>query len=67
VALLPGADLTTLPAIGQRLLDAVRCEPFLIAGTSVRITVSIGGAVARPEDGTVDDVLRRADAALYEA
>lgn len=33
----------------------------------VRFTVSIGVATFRPEDITVDDVLRRADKALYRA
>ncbi len=49
------------------LRDAVRQERLDIAGRHVPLTVSIGVAAVRPADRVVEDVVRRADAALYEA
>ncbi len=49
------------------LRDAVRQERLDIAGRPVPLTVSIGVAAVRPDDRVVEDVVRRADAALYEA
>ncbi len=47
--------------------DAVRQERLDIAGRRVPVTVSIGVATVRPDDRVVEDVVRRADAALYDA
>ncbi len=44
-----------------------RMRTALDDGTDLAITVSIGVASARPEDKMIDDVLGRADEALYEA
>lgn len=54
-------------AIAARLLDSLSA-PFEIEGTIIHATVSVGIAV-RPvgEPMTVDDLLRRADVAMYHA
>jgi diguanylate cyclase len=44
-----------------------RMRTALDDGTDLNVTVSIGVAAARPEDRTIDDVLGRADEALYQA
>ncbi len=44
-----------------------RMRTALDDGTDLNVTVSIGVAAARPEDATIDDVLGRADGALYQA
>ena len=49
----------------RRTIERMRTS--LDDGTDLAITVSIGVASARPEDETIDDVLGRADVALYEA
>jgi len=49
------------------LRDAVWQERLDIAGRRVPLTVSIGVAAVRPDDRVVEDVVRRADAALYNA
>ena len=61
---LGGAD--DARAIAGKLVETLR-EPVALAGSFVEITISIGIAMAR--DGQTDDaqLLRRADAALYEA
>ena len=44
-----------------------RMRTALDDGTDLNVTVSIGVAAARPEDATIDDILGRADEALYQA
>jgi len=51
----------------DHVLGAVRREGVEIAGRRVPVTVSMGTAVVQPDDQTIDAVVQRADAALYEA
>lgn len=54
--------------LGQRLLQQIRaCRIPLAAGGELKLTVSLGAAVLLPEDSSLDALLQRADAALYEA
>ncbi|MFW6027984.1 MAG: diguanylate cyclase domain-containing protein [bacterium] len=54
------------PKVARRIFEALR-TPFDIQGTDVRLTVSIGIAVA-PQHGTrPDDLIGHADLALYRA
>ena len=64
---LPNIDLLDGPAgIARRITTSV-AEPFLIAGTEAELGVGIGISIA-PNDGvTADDLVRRADRALYRA
>ncbi|BCJ40827.1 hypothetical protein GCM10010168_48740 [Actinoplanes ianthinogenes] len=57
----PGA----VTAVSDRIA-AMTTEPFVAGGEQVRIGVSVGAAGARAGD-TVDDLVRRADLAMYEA
>lgn len=69
VAVLPDADPTHLKTIGEMIVERV-ATPLDIGGTAqVRVGVSIGAAVAfaRLPAVPMDDLLERADAALYEA
>ena len=63
--LLEDADEAYARHIGERVVAAV-AEPLEIAGSAVRLGVSVGIALSRPGD-EVDDVIARADAAMYEA
>lgn len=65
VALPSVRDISDAEQIAHKLHTAV-AEPFDICGHQVRVTCSIGIAVAAPGE-TADNVLRRADEALYEA
>jgi two-component system cell cycle response regulator len=70
VCLLPGADEQTVLAVAERFRLALRQAPVAAGnGQHVPITVSLGGAVARPSGGAVDVewLLNAADAALYQA
>lgn len=64
--LMPGADAETASAVAERIRLAVSATAFAVAGEALAVTVSAGIAVA-PSGTRRDDVLKRADAALYEA
>jgi diguanylate cyclase (GGDEF)-like protein len=56
------------PEAEGRLVDRIHDQmayPFTLAGTDVRVTASIGSAVGH--GGSVDDILRHADLAMYTA
>ena len=54
------------PVLVERIAQAF-ASPFAIRGQSIRVTASVGLAVA-PDNGiTADDLMRHADIALYEA
>ena len=65
--LLPDADPYVARVVAERCLDAVRGSPmFLSDGVAVCVTASVGIATTAA-DGDVDDLLHRADEALYRA
>jgi diguanylate cyclase (GGDEF)-like protein len=61
------ADLASATGLAERVVDAL-ATPFRVEGRDVRVTISIGVALhdgaAR---GDADQLLRSADAAMYEA
>lgn len=57
-------DAAAAAEVANRLLGAVS-KPFEISGNEVRLGMSVGVALSRPED-TADDLVARADSALYE-
>lgn len=64
--LLPGANFELCQRLGERLLEAVRCEPFRYQEISIPVTVSIGLCELMPGE-TVSTWLERTDRALYRA
>jgi two-component system cell cycle response regulator len=66
VVLAPHTDLDCLCALGERLRKRVEVEPFDLGGNIGRdVTVSCGCAAG--DARSLEDVLRRADRALYAA
>jgi diguanylate cyclase (GGDEF)-like protein len=63
LVILPGADEAAAVEIAERLRTAVRER----RPVGVPVTVSIGLAVSRPDRVDTDDLVARADAALYAA
>jgi diguanylate cyclase (GGDEF)-like protein len=60
------ASLDDPAGVARRIVGAI-AEPFMIGGTATTLGISIGIAVA-PDDGTQhDELVRRADLALYRA
>ncbi|RYD46369.1 MAG: GGDEF domain-containing protein, partial [Sphingomonadales bacterium] len=56
----------TVEALGRRLIDRV-AEPVIVERNEVCVGVSIGVAFAPADGRTVDELLLKADLALYEA
>lgn len=48
-------------------MEFAASEIGLEDGRKVRVSVSIGVALFRPDRETIEDTIRRADAALYDA
>lgn len=65
-AILLKADLTTARQVAEKLRDSVGSSNFTLDHTTIRITISIGVAEARPEE-TAESLIQRADRALYKA
>jgi diguanylate cyclase (GGDEF)-like protein len=57
---------TKVEQTAQRIINSIK-EPYDIDGTSIRIGVSIGCAFGPIDGATVDDLILKADLALYEA
>jgi diguanylate cyclase (GGDEF)-like protein len=67
VVLLDGVDADGAHAAGERLRQSVEAVTFADRELSLKLTVSIGVAVLREDDADFDNLLRRADVALYAA
>ena len=55
--------------VAERIRERIAAEPIALPDdpNGINVSVSIGIATAGPEDTTPDDLLRRADAAMYRA
>jgi two-component system cell cycle response regulator len=68
VVVLSGTDLQTAERVGERVRKVVAAKPFLAAaGCHLSITVSLGVASLSPLDDSPEDLLKRADQALYRS
>src|SRR5262249_26149620 len=59
-------ELGDLQTLAERIINALRA-PYAIMGHTLAIGASIGIASITRETGTVADIMRRADVALYRA
>jgi len=62
----PDTALAAATAIAERARESIQRAEFALGDTSVKVTVSIGVAQLRPHEER-DQVIQRADGALYEA
>lgn len=60
-------DLDEVGALAERVRQEVRSSPFVHHGDVLAVSCSIGVAVAAPGAAQVDELIARADAAVYEA
>ena len=67
IVLLPETGVSGALAVAQKFVVRMRGEPLELAGRSLPLTVSVGVSLARSDDDSVLDVMRRADGALYRA
>lgn len=51
--------------IAERLCEAVKEKPFPVGVSKIQGSISIGGSIAHPLDKSLEEVLHRADKALY--
>jgi diguanylate cyclase (GGDEF)-like protein len=65
--LIPSTGTTGALAAATRLLGAVAAQTVLVDGTAIRYTVSAGVATMDPTVSGLDALIKRADAALYDA
>ncbi|MFZ5656300.1 MAG: diguanylate cyclase [Pseudomonadota bacterium] len=67
LVVLPDTGIDAAVQVGERLRGNVEALRWRDVAPELRVTVSLGVAALRADDGGVHDVLRRADAALYRA
>lgn len=69
VVIMPETPMEAAQRIAERLRSHVSGAPFrVLKGTeSLSVTISVGVAVTQGEGDSADDLLKRADAAVYEA
>jgi two-component system, cell cycle response regulator len=63
----PGTSERELCELAERVRSAIESEPLLTARSDLRITLSIGAAMAKPGDCSKGSVIAVADEALYKA
>lgn len=66
VILLPQTPNEGAAQIAERLREALKAGPVVFDGTAIAVTASFGVATHHPDE-TVNDMLRRADALMYQA
>jgi two-component system cell cycle response regulator len=68
VVVLPSTDIEVATKIGERMRKSVSSRSFNVgAAAALSITISVGVAALEGVDDKVDDILKRADQALYRA
>lgn len=67
VVLFERVDAAQALRAGERLRQAVEAQPFATDGLLLPLTVSVGIVLRRESDRNFDDLLRRADEAMYAA
>ena len=60
-------DADMLAKIAERTRAEVEAKLGKNAGLTEPVTISLGGTLVEPEDQDIDDIIRRADEALYKA
>ena len=65
--LLPYAGKQESQKVAERLKKNISEQPIIFNGISIYVTVSIGIAVLEDSINTLEELLKKADIALYEA
>lgn len=67
IVALPRLDLAAAAAVAEQLRNDLRDTPCNSAGNDIRLTTSVGVHQVDVHAGGIDEALRRADQALYQA
>lgn len=65
--ILPETEINTAMLISERLRKSVDDQDINHKNCKIKITISIGASQSLKDDLSIDDVLQRADSALYKA
>jgi diguanylate cyclase (GGDEF)-like protein len=65
--ILPEATLDNAVAAAERFRQLVANRAIAVEGRSISVTISIGASACRAETNGIDELLKQADVALYEA
>jgi diguanylate cyclase (GGDEF)-like protein len=65
--LLPATDRPGCLSVAEKLRQAVAELTVPGGDQQAQVTISVGGALCTPEDNGLEELLRRADLALYQA
>jgi diguanylate cyclase (GGDEF)-like protein/PAS domain S-box-containing protein len=65
--LLPNTSLEEAGLLAERVRQSIANKPFEIPGALLAVTISIGVTVITDSILVIDDMLRKADAAMYQA
>ena len=65
--MLPAITTAAALKVAERLRAAVATEPLVQETVRIPMTISVGLAMARSTDGTIEQIIARADAQLYKA
>ncbi|MFK8069234.1 MAG: GGDEF domain-containing protein [Gammaproteobacteria bacterium] len=63
---LPQSDITAASAVGERIRQAIEKSPISFNDNSISITISLGAAQLKNNE-KLEELIERADQALYEA
>jgi diguanylate cyclase (GGDEF)-like protein len=66
VVILPATDRVNTLHIAERIWQGIRKRPLLIKGVKYPVTASLGVSYLLDNDKTIDEILTRADKALYQ-
>ncbi|MEI2384161.1 PleD family two-component system response regulator [Breoghania sp. JC706] len=69
VIVMPDTDLSLAFGVAERVRKRIASEPFVVQGgaQTLDVTVSVGVAAIAGRDDTVEQLIKRADTALYAA
>ena len=69
VVVMPDSRLDVAVSVAERLRSKIAETPFVVSGEveTIAVTVSIGVALTKASGDSADDLMNRADEALYEA
>jgi two-component system cell cycle response regulator len=67
LVVMPDTQIEDAHRIAERIRMHVSGSPFRVCGESLEVTISIGVAISLPGETNPDALLKRGDAAMYEA
>lgn len=67
VALLMNVEEAGTLALAERIRASISAQPVHFEGQDIKVSISIGVALADPSDRDLDAIIERADFALYDA